>query len=534
MFNRTLTPFIMLSMAGLMAAGCGQPADRSGHSGNAVRYAENGTFTMAVWEDLGVYDPYRNSAQAGGIAWLSYDSLINQMPNGEFVSGLAQKWSADARSATFMLRPGITCSDGTPLTAMQVADAITYVSDPKNQSPQYGVTVPAVPLTATGDDASHTVKIVTKRHFGFLLNTIGQFPVMCKKGLENPGMLKSASAGTGPFVLTEMVPGQYYKFAVRKGYSWGPGGASTSAPGTPSTVIVKVVSNKTTAANLLLAGDVNFAEVDRADRQRLDARGLPRVEVPAGGAWLWLNQLGGRPLADIRVRQALVSALDLSEMVKISTGGVGTAATGLTPKEPKACPQNTVTGRLPRHDVAAAETLLDQAGWRKGSDGIRSKNGKALALDLHFEPAWAPLDKTTAELLAQRWHAIGIKVNLVGDTTMNGNRAMFQTSNYDVFLLGFNPSLPTILTSFVSGATPPKGKNLAGINNSDYNALADKAETMVPPAACTYWNQAEYALFRDVDVVPISNRPWLYYLKNAQAQVIGYKLPVPTSIRVLK
>jgi len=58
--------------------------------------------------------------------------------------------------------------------------------------------------------------------------------------------------------------------------------------------------------------------------------------------------------------------------------------------------------------------------------------------------------------------------------------------------------------------------------------------TLVPPAACTYWDQAEQALWRDVDLVPIAKRPTYHYLKNARAEAWGYNLPVATSIRILR
>ncbi len=516
----------------LVVSACSGGNGGSGVAGSD-RYATDGTFTMAVWEDLGVYDPYRNNAVVGGLAWLAYDSLLNRKPDGAFVSGLAEKWSADAHTATFTLRPDVTCSDGTPLTAGQVASAINYVSDPKNESPQYGFSVPTVPLTASGDDASRVVKVVVKEPFGFLLNTIGQLPIMCAKGLEDPAILKTASDGTGPYVLAKMVPGQGYTFTRREGYTWGADGAGTDQPGMPQTVVVRVVANKTTAANLLLSGELNFAEVTREDQARLEGQGLGKVEVPAAGAWLWLNKRGDRPLADKRVRQALVHAVDLDELVKVSTGGSGTAATGLTPREPNPCPADTVAGNLPAHDVAAAEKLLDEAGWVKGSDGRRSKNGKPLTLSVHFQPDWAPLDKTTAELLAQRWRAVGADVRLSGDTTTIGNQTLYETNNYDVYVLGYNPNLPSILIPFVSGPVPPNGRNHSGIVNAEYDALVAKARTMTPPAACKYWNDAERALIRNVDVVPISERPWLYYLKNAEASIIGYQLPAPTSLRVL-
>jgi peptide/nickel transport system substrate-binding protein len=97
---------------------------------------------------------------------------------------------------------------------------------------------------------------------------------------------------------------------------------------------------------------------------------------------------------------------------------------------------------------------------------------------------------------------------------------------------GFN--LPSQVTPFISGPVPPKGTNSAGIDNPDYTALVAKAETMLPPESCAYWNQAEQALFRDVDVAPVAVRYSSYFLSKSQAEVITYSQPIPTSIRVLK
>ncbi len=523
-------PSALLAMlaAVFLTAGCG------GHrSENTERgLASNGTFTMAIKDDPGVFDPYRHNL--GGYAGFAYDSLLKLQPDGSFVSSLAEKWKADANAATFTLRQGITCSDGTPLTASQVAADLTYMGDPKNQSPQYGMNIPTVPFTATGQDTTRTVNVVMKQPFGFLLNMISQAPIMCAKGLKDPSLLKTASDGTGPFVLSSVVPGQSYTFTVRKGYAWGPGGAATNVPGTPAKVVLRIISNEATAANLLLSGELNFATISGDDRQRLDAQGLKRLKEQQSGAWLWLNHLGGRPTADIRVRQALVHALDLGQIVKVNSGGTGSAATGLIPLEPRPCTSDTVAGRLPGHDVGAAESLLDQAGWTRGADSTRSKHGKPMTLDLHYWPAGSPFNKPAAELVAQQWQAIGVKVKLSADSATTFSQVMYQTGDYDVYMQGFGYNLPSQMVSYLSGQAPPKGTNLSGIRNKDYDTLTAKANTLVPPAACTYWDQAEQALWRDVDIVPVAKRPAYHYLKNALAQARGYNLPLPTSIRMLK
>jgi peptide/nickel transport system substrate-binding protein len=394
--KRILT--IGLTILCLAASGCNRSPDSASRSGS-TKYATDGKFTMAVSADPGSFDPY-HSQLIFGQAHLAYDSLVNLRRDGKFVSGLAEDWRADAHSATFALRSGVTCSDGTPLTAAQVAADINYVADPANGSAQYGVNTPPVPLTATASDASRTVKVVTKKPFGFLLHTIGQLPIMCSRGLKDSKILKTASDGTGPFVLTQVIPGQSYTFKVRKDYAWGPDGATTKEPGTPSTLVLRVVENDTTATNLMLSGEVNLAQIMGEDRKRLEAAGLGRVDRPLAGAWLWFNQLNKRPTADQRVRRALVQALNLDQLIKVNTGGTGKAAASLSSMEPKPCAGDTVAGRFPPHDVKAAKALLDEAGWIENANGTRSKDGARLRLDLHYVPSYSPFNKPTAELVA--------------------------------------------------------------------------------------------------------------------------------------
>ena len=384
----------------------------------------------------------------------------------------------------------------------------------------------------TADETARTVKFVSKTPFGFPLLTLGATPIMCAAGLKDPSILKSRSDGTGPFVLTEEVVGSQYTFAVREGYKWGPGGATTAAPGTPAKVIIKLIPNETTAANLLLSGGVNFAPISSANSSRLEARGLKSVGGDEVGAELWFNQQHNRPMADLRVRQALMSALDLAQVIKVSTNGKGAAATGLVTEAPKPCTGDTVSGQLPTYDVAKANTLLDQAGWAMGSNHVRSNAGKPLSINLHFYTA-PPGNSPTAELIAQAWKAIGATVKLTGENLTGMNNTMFVTGNYDVFLDGFGFSSPTQVVPFVSGAVPPTGQNLIGNHNSDYERLAAQAAQLSGADACSAWNRAEQALYQEVAVAPISQQPVQNYLHKSEAQVLyGYNV-IPTSIRVL-
>ena len=412
---------------------------------------------------------------------------------------------------------------------------MSYVGkDPNNAPAQFGITVPSVPYTATGDDAAGTVKVATGKPFGLLLNMVGLLPIVCPKGLKDPKSLNSASDGTGPYVVAGAVAGQSFTYALRKGYTWGPGGAGTATPGLPAKIVINSVSSKATQANLLLTGALNYGQVTEDDMTRLGARGLKNLEYPVAGTWLAFNQRDNRPGSDLRVRRALAMTLNPTEVLKVSGAGHGIVPTGLISQVPKPCPGNTVTGQAPRYDVAGAEALLDQAGWVKGPDGIRAKNGKPLAFTMIFSPDYAPLDKPTGEFLAQRWKAIGVKANLRPITPAAIQEVLFKTGNWDLYTGGTNVGLPSQLMARLAGPLPPGGVNYAGVHNAEYKALADKALTMTLPQACPTWDKAEQAIIRNVDFTPIANRAQHVFLNKAELQLGRYAGPIPTSIRVLK
>jgi peptide/nickel transport system substrate-binding protein len=298
--------------------------------------------------------------------------------------------------------------------------------------------------------------------------------------------------------------------------------------------VLRIVTNESTRANLLLSGEVNFALITGQDWRRLDAQGLEKLSIASSGAWLWFNQLDGRVTADQRVRRALFQALDPEEIIPVSTGDTGTASAGLITSEPKACPGDTVSGQLPEYDVAAAEALLDEAGWVEGPDGVRAKDGQPLMINLHFVPSITPDYQPTAELVAQEWEAIGVQVEPTSDTFTTMSQFMFETSDYDVYLGGFGFGLPNQAVPYLSGPVPPDGTNLSGLHNEEYDELVAQARGLTAPEACTYWDQAEQALYHNLDIAPISNRPWFFYLQNAEALTSSANFPIPTSIRVFQ
>ena len=96
------------------------------------------SFTMAVSADPGNLDPHFTSLSVTlQVDNFLYDSLVNLDPDGKMVAGLAEKWEGTTTKATYTLRKGVTCADGSPLTATTVAENISFVGDPAEQVDPY-------------------------------------------------------------------------------------------------------------------------------------------------------------------------------------------------------------------------------------------------------------------------------------------------------------------------------------------------------------------------------------------------------------
>src|SRR4051812_14814089 len=246
-----MTTALAAATVAVAAGGCGGASAPQGAGGHAVA---DGTFKLALNADPGSLDPH--GSQLGAVQQLAlflYDPLVHEARGGRFVSGLADRWSQQGAVARFHVRSGVTCSDGQPLTAATVADNLNYVADPKSASPLIGITIPAG-SHATVAPGSDEVTLKLGQPAPFLLQGVANLPIVCAKGMANRAILRRGADGTGPYVLKSVVPGSKYVLARRSGYRWGAAGASTAPVGLPAHVEVAVLTNETTAANLLVGG----------------------------------------------------------------------------------------------------------------------------------------------------------------------------------------------------------------------------------------------------------------------------------------
>jgi len=513
-------------------AGCGGSSGAGkGDNGAGGKVVSGGTFTFAMNSDPGNLDPQASAASnLFQITKFAYDSLVNVADGGKIVSGLAKSWQVDGTKLVLTLHPGITCSDGSAFTATDAAANLNYIADAKNKSPFLGVFVPAG-AKATADATAGTVTLTTPKLAPFLLDGLGNTPMVCAKGMQDRKSIARQTDGTGPFQLSEAVSGDHYTYTKRAGYSWGPDGAATATKGVPDKVIVKIIPNATTAANLLLTGAINAATIVGSDQGRMEQAKLFATDSPAPYGEMWFNEATGRPAADHAVREAMVRALDLGELAKVLTAGTGTPGTTFAASAPVGCPGNSVAAALPQHDMDKAKQLLDDAGWKPGSDGTRSKDGKPLALTFMYNTELGEGGSAAAELAVKQWQQLGIKITTKPKNETAAVDALFSTGDWDVSWESLVVSTPDQIVPFMSGPAAPNGTNFGHISNAAYEAGVAKASTIPGTEGCSEWLNAEANLVSNSDVIPFANQVIKTYGKGVKFDFIGDL--VPTSIRML-
>lgn len=491
----------------------------------------DGSLTIGLGSDPGNLDPQSSVAGVTTLlAQFAYDTPVALDKDKKVVPQVVTKWEAGDKSYVLTVKDGITCSDGSDLTADTVAANINYVGNPENEVPLAGVAVPSG-TTATADEAAATVTVALPSAAPFFLQGLALLPLVCDAGLADRDSLAAASNGSGPFVIEAVVPGDQITYAVREGYTWGPDGAGTATKGIPAKLTFKVVTDTTTTANLLLNGQLNIARTTGSDQDRLKAAGLESSGTLALNDLITFNQAEGSPVADVQVRRALVMALDIPELASVATSGYGSAANGLL-ADPKICAGDTMKGFLPDFDVTGAQTLLEDNGWIAGDDGIRTKGGEKLTVELLYGNTPAA-KANSAEYLAAQWKKIGVDVKLDLKPEDQTISTLFSgTGTWDAVLEAIGVSNAAALTPFLSGPVPPDGTNFGQIKNADYDALIAKASSEDVETGCADWNAAESALFENADTVPVSVLPQLFWSNGASVDVVNDSL-VPTSLRVL-
>lgn len=293
------------------------------------------------------------------------ETLVMVEPNGKLVGGLAESWQVaeDRLTWRFRIRPGVTFHDGSPLTATAAADSLRRAL--AGESLQQ---LPLDSLTVDGD----TIVIRTKTPFSHLPAVLVDYAsVILAPASWGPDGKVRTVIGTGPFRIASQ-DGKTVMELVRFDGYWGEKPKVAKARYT-------AIANGDTRTNVAIAGDADIMfttvpsatpRIDAAGQMKVTSLTIPRIRVLAFNS-------GIPQFEDARVRRAFSMALDRQGIATAILRHPASAATQLLP--PAVAEWHDAS--LPAHklDVAGANALLDAAGWARGPDGIRTKNGTRLA-----------------------------------------------------------------------------------------------------------------------------------------------------------
>lgn len=461
-----------------------------------------GTLNLIVQPEPITLNPGVNRlGPATFLGYKIYDSLIGYTPDLKPEPRLAESWiiSDDGLVYTFNLRKGVKWHDGKPFTAHDIVFSFdAFLPALHARSRQNREVVSEVRAL---DD--HTVQFTLPTPypaFIFVHNT----PVVPAHLYEGVTDFRSAPAnasfvGTGPFKLGEWRKGSFIHLVRNEDY-WDKGRPYLDElyfhviPDASS----RAVAFETGKVDVLRAGDVeNF------DIPRLAA--LDGVETTEAG-WEYLQPIGyihinnrHKPLDDVRVRRALVHAIDRDFIIQTIFGGYGHEINGafsrLSPFK-----DASVETKFP-FDPEKAKALLDEAGLKPGANGVRFE------LDLVPLP-YGELWQRQAEYIREALGAVGVKANLVA-TDVAGWFKRLTTFDYDL-AQNYVYTTPDPAIGISYAYTTVKGDNAGTTGGNVHGYSNPQVDTLLAEAAHEQNSQKRQAIYSEVQKILSSEVPLVW------------------------
>lgn len=485
----------------------------------SMAYAASDTLTIGMATPPTSADPYfQNATPNNLLARHLFDALVVFDENQILAPALAESWTmTDPTTWVFKLRPGLTFSDGTPLTSEDVLaslERVKLVKTPGNMAANTKTIA-----SAEAPDAS-TVVLKTIYPDALLPAQLTRVMVISKKFKDastsdfNSG---AASLGAGPYVLKEYVPGDRVTMTRNEHY-WGP-----KQPW--QTVVLKMIPDDGARTASLLAGDVDMVEgVSPSDVAQL--KQVSKVKIVSAASnrmvYLALNQeadiapfvtdKSGKPLTknpfkDLKVRQAISHALNrpaIAERVMdgfakptaqwLPTGAYGTAP-GLEPDT---------------YDPALSKKLLAEAGYADG-----------FALTAHASNNRYINDSKIIQAVAQMLARVGIETKAEA-LPWASYFPKASAHQYGLMLGAWGANTgETSVPMTATVATPDSGKgmgasNYGGYSNAQFDTLLGEALQIVDPDKRNQaLGKAAAFAIEDRAIIPIHHEVSIWAVKSS-------------------
>lgn len=422
---------VAIAMTGCSAGG---GSDSGESSGGTLTYLEPQT-----WNTL--YPPAGGFYPNGGVLNQITDRLLYQNPQTlELEPWIAEdlpEVNADATEYTFTLREGVTYSDGTPLDAENVVKNFDLFG--KGDSNR------ALSASEAINNYDHG-EVVDERTVKFFFTAPSPGFAQAVSTI-NSGLLSNATldrsnedfgpgnaaeiVGSGPFVIDTEKIGTELSLTTRDDYDWAPPSLKHQGAAQIDGLDFIVASEPSVRVGTVTSGQADIARtIPAPDETQFEADGLELVAAPTNGVNNSLSFRFAHPLLqDIKVRQALIAGINREEIVDTLFSDSYPLATGILAKSALGY---TDTSDNYVYDPKKAAQLLDEAGWKVGSDGIREKDGQKLVLTFN-EALPQPRSKEVVTLIQEQLGKIGVGVELFAGDQAAQDAARLQLDTIQVY-----------------------------------------------------------------------------------------------------
>jgi peptide/nickel transport system substrate-binding protein len=484
--------------------------------------AQGKTLKMALDADPESMDPHVQLS--GGMlqyTHMCFDPLIRWTKDMKFEPRLASKWERiDPLTVRFHLRQGVKFHSGNDFTAADVA----WTMDRLKKSEDFKGLFTSFAEPKIIDD--YTIDIVTTEPYP-LVEAMATyiFPLDSKfytgtddKGLPKDAIVKTEysfanqnESGTGPFFVESREHGVKMVYKRFADY-W-----DKDSKGNVSEIILTPIKENATRTAALLSGGVDFiAPVPPQDMERLESNKDVNLVTMAGSRVITfqLNQKRKPEFADLKVRQAVIAAIDNAGIVAKLMKGTATAAQQQAPEGF----DGYVADLAPRFDLEKAKQLMKEAGYENGFEATmiapnnRYVNDEKIAeavvsmlskigikVSLKTMPKaqyWDEFDAQVADIQMIGWHpdtedSANYSEYLLMCPNKDTGKGQYNSGNY------CNPKLDELVNQ--ANVETDKAKRIALLQEVERIAYDDAA--YVP----LHWQNLSWAAKKNVDIEPVVN-----------------------------
>ncbi len=504
--------------AGSATAAGSAAAGAAASAFNPTKRGGGGTLKLLWWQGPTLPNPHiNNGTKDFDASRIFYEPLAEFDVDGNLVPVLAAEiptvdnggLAKDGTSVTWKLKPGVTWHDGQPFTADDVAFTFQYVNDPATAAGTAGQYVTVQSVDAVDPQ---TVKVTFKSPVPFwqtaFVGANGMIipkhifgPYIGKESRNAPNNLKPL--GTGPYKYVDFRPGDSLEAEINPNYH------VANRPFFDHVSLKGGGDAPSAARAVLQTGDYDYAwniQVAYDELQGYQKGGTGAIVIFPGSSAesMYFNftdpnkEVGGEVsslqtkhpfFTDVKVRQAFNLMFDRKTVVDQLYGKEGQIVNYLVYNPSKYLP---ATQTQLAFDPTKAGQMLDDAGWKKGSDGIRANNG--VKMKIVFATSVNSLRQNEQAIIKKTLESQGIQVELksvdanifFGDASNPDNLAQMHF-DLGMWTNGTAIDPQNYLRAFVSQTHGQANDNISQKSN---NWLGTNVTRYLNPAFDQIWQQA--------------------------------------------